>query len=65
MGRIKSLVSRVITIGVSQNIDEAELRQIATEPDHFFFAEDFDELAGLMDNLVQQVSGTSGEPDNR
>ena len=49
------MVRRFITVGVSEAIDEEELRQIATTPSDFFFANDFEQLASLLDGLIEQV----------
>ena len=50
-------VARVLTIGVTNNTDEAELRDvIATTPQDYTRVEDFSGLASALDDIIAAVS---------
>ena len=43
----------IYTVGVTHEVDEEQLREIASNPDHFFFASDFAHLNDVLQNLVE------------
>ena len=43
----------IYTIGVTHEVDDEQLREIASSPDYFFFASDFTQLNGVLQYLVE------------
>ena len=44
---------KVYTVGVTHEVDQDQLKEIASYPEYFFFASDFSELNSILQNLVE------------
>lgn len=54
---VKAMGIEVFTIGITLDVDESELKQIASDPDntHYFFVDEFYELQSVLTNLINNV----------
>jgi len=44
---------KLYTVGVTDEVDEVQLRVMASSPDYFFFASDFEQLNSVLEQVVE------------
>ncbi len=50
----------IYTIGLGKDADEDVLKQVATSPDHYYYAPDANELIGIYEEISEQISNYAG-----
>ncbi len=50
----------IYTIGLGDDADEEVLKEVATSPDHYYFAPDASDLMGIYEDISEQVSKYAG-----
>jgi len=58
--RAKAIPATILTLGITNQINEQELRDIASSPDKYIKVSDFDALDNVVSNLVDNACGNSG-----
>lgn len=60
--RIKDRHIPIIGVGVSKNVNETELKMIATSDDYYFYVDQFSGLSEILDGLIMQSCVTIKPP---
>jgi uncharacterized protein YegL len=50
----------IYTIGLGKDADEDVLKQVATSPDHYYYAPDANDLIGIYEEISEQMSNYAG-----
>jgi len=54
----------IFTVGVGNDVNQDELEKIASKPEYFFFATDFNDLGDILEKLLVTITTTTDAPTN-